>query len=99
MFLHGQPTKNVYIKPPPGFNDLNHTTYLCKLQRPLYGLKQAPHACFECLSSHLHNLGFHWFKTNDQHTKEYVALLLVYIDDIILIGTLTAPLDDLITSL
>ena len=52
-FLNGVLTEEVYVKQPPGFEDLVHPEYVFKLNRALYGLKQAPRAWFERLSKFL----------------------------------------------
>lgn len=63
-FLHGHLNEDVYMKQPPGFDDLDHPTYLCKLGKSLYGLKQAPRAWFSCLSGKLLQLGFYASKAD-----------------------------------
>ena len=46
------------MEQPPGMVDLEHPTYVCKLQKALYGLKQAPRAWFDQFSFFLLKCGF-----------------------------------------
>jgi hypothetical protein len=46
------------MKQPPGFEDSQHPTHLCKLDKSLYDFKQAPRAWFSRLSGILLQLGF-----------------------------------------
>jgi len=39
-FLNGVIFEEVFVKQPPGFEDLKHLDYVYKLKKPLYGLKQ-----------------------------------------------------------
>ncbi|GKB41462.1 ribonuclease H-like domain-containing protein [Tanacetum coccineum] len=67
-FLHGHLTETVYMHQPPGFTDLNHSDYVCLLQKSLYGLKQAPRAWFQRFSSYAIRAGFYHRKTDSSST-------------------------------
>jgi hypothetical protein len=56
-FLNGSLKEEVYVKQPPGFEDLNFPNHVYKLHKALYGLKQAPHAWYEHLSESLLDRG------------------------------------------
>jgi hypothetical protein len=57
-FLNGVISEEVYVKQPPGFEDLKNPDYVYKLKKSLYGLKQAPRAWYERLSNFLLENGF-----------------------------------------
>jgi len=75
---------------PPGFHDPDKPEFVCKLRKAIYGLKQAPRAWYHelrnflttsCFSNSLADTSFFIFN-HDSH----LIYLLVYVDDIIVIG-------------
>ncbi|XP_019180201.1 PREDICTED: uncharacterized protein LOC109175392 [Ipomoea nil] len=88
------------MRQPPGYEDPVHPDYVCHLQRSLYGLKQAPRAWFHRLHEFLLSTGFVASKTDVslfyytvQTSRVY---LLVYVDDIIMMGNDSALLTTLL---
>ncbi|GJY43245.1 putative ribonuclease H-like domain-containing protein [Tanacetum coccineum] len=57
-FLYGKIEKEVYVKQPPGFIDLEFPNKVYKVEKALYGLHQAPKAWYETLSTYLLENGY-----------------------------------------
>lgn len=57
-FLNGNLKEEVYVKQPPGFEDVDLPNHVLKLDKALYGVKQAPRAWYERLSKFLLENGF-----------------------------------------
>ncbi|XP_019158353.1 PREDICTED: uncharacterized protein LOC109155079 [Ipomoea nil] len=91
------------MRQPPGYEDPDNPDHVCHLQRSLYGLKQAPRAWFNRLHEFLLQTGFVASKT-DVSLFHYTAgtsrvFLLVYVDDIIMMGDDSALVDSLLQRL
>ena len=63
---------------------------VCHIRRALYGLKQAPRAWFAKFSSTIFHLGYTTSLYDStlflRHTNKGTILLLIYVDDMIIIG-------------
>jgi len=57
-FLHGELQEKVYLDQPPGYEDMSHPNYVCRLRKALYGLKQAREHGMTKLQSILSPLAF-----------------------------------------
>jgi len=88
-FLHGDLQEDVYMSLPLGISVKNPNT-VCKLNKSLYGLKQATRKWYDKLTSVL--IQHHYTQANSDHslfikqTGTSYTILLVYVDDIILVG-------------
>lgn len=87
-FLHGDLKEDVYMRPPEGIDVPDG--HVLKLNRSLYGLHQSPRCWNDKLHEALTNLGF---KRSESDYCVYVLvingeviILVVYVDDILLIG-------------
>ena len=87
--LHGNLMETIYIEKPLALQ-IQNLQIMCKLNKSIYGLKQAPRAWFESVPRYLFKLNFKCSKANPSlfilHEQNSVTLMLVYVDDIIIIG-------------
>lgn len=90
-FLNGDLEEEVFMDLPPGFEGKGGKEKVCKLKKSLYGLKQSPRAWFERFGKVIKSHGYSQGQAD--HTMFYrhtgggkVAILIVYVDDIILTG-------------
>ncbi|GJR31476.1 putative ribonuclease H-like domain-containing protein [Tanacetum coccineum] len=90
-FLYGKIEEDVYVYQPPGFEDLEFTDRVYKIEKAFYGLHQAPKAWYETLSTYLLDNGFQRGKIDTtlfiKREKGDILLVQVYVDDIIFCST------------
>lgn len=76
---------------------------VCKLRKAIYGLKKAPRAWYERFSAFLGTLGFHTSKADSspmvRSSSQSSCYILIYVDDIILMGSSTTEVQRIITLL
>ena len=102
-FLNGNLTENVYMMLPEGFVDPSNARKICKLRKSIYGLKQACRSWNICFDEVVKGFGF---IKNEEEACVYkkksgssVAFLILYVDDILLIGNNIPMLESVKTSL
>jgi len=87
---------------PPGFNT-NYNTVVRKLKKAIYGLKQAPRSWFQKLSLTLLSFGFTPTKSDSSLfiniQSDFTLFVLIYVDDILIIGTSPKDVSSLISKL
>ncbi|XP_026443007.1 uncharacterized protein LOC113342801, partial [Papaver somniferum] len=100
-FLHGDIQEEVYMRPPPGMS--YSPNQVCRLRKPLYGLKQAPRAWFENFSNVVLRFGFTQSAYDSamftRSTTRGMVILLLYVDDMVIIGDDMKGIDALKTHL
>nr|GEY23894.1 hypothetical protein [Tanacetum cinerariifolium] len=86
-FLYGKIEEEVYVCPPPSFEDLDFPNRVYKVEKALYGLHQAPRAWYKTLPTYLlanrlqrGMIDKSLFKKSD---KSDILLVQLYVDDII----------------
>ena len=90
IFLNGNLTEDVYMTQPEGFVNPKHVGKICKLQKSIYGLKQASRSWNMRFDEVVKAFGF---VKNVEESCVYkkvsgsaVVFLVLYVDDILLIG-------------
>jgi len=88
---------------PQGFTSNLYPDFVCRLRKSLYGLKQAPHAWNERFTSFLPSLGFQASLVDPslfvQYSSHGTVILLLYVDDILPIGSHSSLLTSVIDAL
>ena len=102
-FLNGNLTEDVYMIQPEGFVDPNNARKVCKLQKSIYGLKQASRSWNIRFDEAVKGFGF---IKNEEESCVYkkasgssLVFLILYVDDILLIGNDIPMLESVKTSL
>ncbi|RVW18267.1 Retrovirus-related Pol polyprotein from transposon RE1 [Vitis vinifera] len=90
-FLNGDLEEEVYMDIHAGLETTSNFNKVCRLRKSLYGLKQSPRAWFERFTKVVKGYGF--VQCQSDHTlfvKHFpegkLAIIIVYVDDIILTG-------------
>ena len=96
-FLNGKLDEDVYMLQPQGFEDPNNSNKVCKLQRAIYGLKQASRSLNKRFDEEVKTFGFIQSKEEPCIYKKVsgssVMFLILYVDDILLMGNDTTLME------
>ena len=88
--LHGELDWKIYIDQPKGFLSQDHLEYVGKLRKAFYRLKQAPRAWYGKIAKFLTPSGYSLTSTDSslfiKARGRKLAILLVYVNDLIIIG-------------
>ena len=90
-FLNGKLAEDVYIAQPEDFVNTKHPNRVCKLEKSIYGLKQESRRWNLCFDDKVKEFGF--VRSEDEScvyvkaSGSIVSFLVLYVDDILLIGT------------
>ena len=102
-FLHGILQEEFFMSQPLGYVDAAHLDHVCLLHKEIYGLKQAPRAWFDSFTSKLFHIGFQASSADYNlftvHHNTFVVYLLLYVDDIIIIGNAPSFIAHIISKL
>ncbi|GKF23693.1 retrotransposon protein, putative, ty1-copia subclass, partial [Tanacetum coccineum] len=98
-FLNNHLSEDVYMVQPKGFVDPKHPNKVCKLQRSIYGLKQASRSWSKRFDVEIKKISF---TQNPDEPRVYlkssrsnVAFLILYVDDILLMGNNVTMLQEI----
>ncbi|KAJ9551125.1 hypothetical protein OSB04_015170 [Centaurea solstitialis] len=97
-FLNGKLDEDVYMAQPEGFVHAKYPDKVCKLKRSIYGLKQASRSWNLCFHEKVKEFGFS--RSEDEScvyvkaSGSNVVFLVLYVDDILLIGNNVPMLQD-----
>ena len=97
-FLNGHLLEDVYMVQPENFVDPKNPNKVCKLKKSIYGLKQASRSWNLRFDQKIKEFGF--IKNEDEPcvykktSGSYVTFLILYVDDILIIGNNIPMLKD-----
>ena len=102
-FLHRDLEEEVYMKQPEGFAVKGKKELVCKLKKSLYGLKQSPRMWYQKFDTFIRGLGFTRSKADHcvyfKLIGDRVIYLVLYVDDMLLVGNDKEIIQDLKTQL
>ncbi|KAH0683011.1 hypothetical protein KY289_020763 [Solanum tuberosum] len=86
---------------PSGFTSDDNPTHICRMYKAIYGLKQAPCPWYNALTGYHSSIGFVKTKSDAsllvRHGLGDTLFVLVYVDDIIVTGSNTSSVNQLMT--
>jgi len=99
-FLHGELEEEIYMEQPKGFAAKGEKNLVCKLKKSLYGLKQAPRQWYKKFDSFM---GEHCYATTScdhcvfikRFSGDDFIILLLYVDDMLIVGRSTSRIEEL----
>ncbi|GJS04040.1 retrotransposon protein, putative, ty1-copia subclass [Tanacetum coccineum] len=97
-FLNRHLSEEVYMEQPEGFVNPKYPNHVCKLKHSIYGLKQASRQLNKQFDDEIKKFSF--TQNLDEPcvylkaSGSYVAILILYVDDILLIGNNIPMLQD-----
>lgn len=102
-FLQGTLEDEVSMSQPKGFEHPDYPNYICKLNKAIYGLRQAPRVWYKEFLNFLITIGFTKSKSDESlfilHAAEVTVYILVYVDDIIITGSTSSIVRQIIDKL
>nr|GEY74369.1 hypothetical protein [Tanacetum cinerariifolium] len=97
-FLNGHLFEEDYMKQPEGFVNPKYPNHVCKLKRSIYGLKQTSRQCNKRFDNEIKKFSFTQNRDEPcvylKASGSYVAILILYVDDILLMGNNVPMLQD-----
>jgi hypothetical protein len=102
-FLHGYLEEQIYMKQPKGYVLKGKKELVCKMKKSLYGLKQSPRMWYQKFDNYMLGLGF--TRSKEDHyvyfklIGDHLIYLVLYVDDMLLIGNKKEIIQDLKTHL
>ncbi|GKB72361.1 putative RNA-directed DNA polymerase [Tanacetum coccineum] len=89
-FLNEKLTRDVFMAQLEGFENEKYPKRACKLQKAIYGLKQASHSWNLCFREKVTQFGFYRSENEPciyvKVSGSVVVILVLYVDDILLVG-------------
>eukprot|EP00253_Pinus_taeda_P014963 PITA_14963 len=102
-FLYEDLEEEIYMKQPEGFAVKGKKELVCKLKKSLYGFKQSPRMWYQKFDTFIRGLGFTRSKADHcvyfKLIADRVIYLVLYVDDMLLVGNDKEIIQDLKTQL
>ncbi|GJT18565.1 retrotransposon protein, putative, ty1-copia subclass [Tanacetum coccineum] len=97
-FLNGHLSEEVYMTQPEGFVNPKYPDHVCKLKRSIYGLKQASRQWNKRFDDEIKKFDFTQNRDEpcvyQKASGSYVTFLILYVDDILIMGNNIPMLQD-----